>query len=253
MRVVFLVEDEIPGTPSQEPDNSKHSGSYIALADALVANLQMRKASDVKFEFMILQMKHGETTLESMRNHLDLLPHDSFKVLFIALGPVFSRPSLELIKLIMEWNNNRTGDICYGIHLQHVTAMQAYVIKNRLKEIRGSEVPGTNVEKTAHSSHLAVTGLTENDNRNCAASFPVLLYMIHLAVGENGNRLAGKGIPSGKQQAILQWNFSNWSFKPQSQLAPNLKWISPQPEVGNIVYFLFFKCEWELIEFLLTS
>ena len=201
MRVVFLVEDEFPGTPSQEPGNSKQSGSYVALADALVANLQIRKASDVKFEFMILRIKHGETSLvqESMRSRLDLLPCDAYKVLFIALGPMFSRPKLEFIKLISEWNDQRTGDICYGIHLQYVTAMQAYVIKNRLKEIRGSEVSGSiKVEKTTRSSHVAVTGLTENDNRNCAASFPVLLYMIHLAVGENGNRLAGKGIPSGK-------------------------------------------------------
>lgn len=200
MRLVFLVEDEFSSGTFQESDNSKHSGSYLALADALVANLQMRKASDVKFEFMILRIKHGETSLvlESMKNHLDLLPCDTYKVLFIALGPMFSRPKLELIKLIMEWNDKRTGDICYGIHFQHVTAMQAYVIKNRLKEIRGSEVPGTNMEKASHGSHLAVTGLIENDNRNYSASFPVLLYMIHLAVGENGNRLAGKGIPSGK-------------------------------------------------------
>lgn len=200
MRLVFLVEDEFSSGTFQESDNSKHSGSYVALADALVANLQMRKASDVKFELMILRIKHGETSLvlESMKNHLDLLPCDTYKVLFIALGPMFSRPKLELIKLIVEWNDKRTGDICYGIHFQHVTAMQAYVIKHRLKEIQGSEVPGTNMEKASHGSHLAVTGLIENDNRNYSASFPVLLYMIHLAVGENGNRLAGKGIPSGK-------------------------------------------------------
>lgn len=206
MRVVFLVEDEFPGSTSHEPDSSKHCGSYVALADALVANLQMRKASDVKFEFMILRIKHGEISLvqESMKNHLDLLPYDAYKVLFIALGPMFSRPKLELIKLIKEWNDHRTGDICYGIHFQHVTAMQAYGIKNRLKEIQGFKV---NMEKTTHSSPLAVTGLIENDSRNCAASFPVLLYMIHLAVGENGNRLAGKGIPSGKGLTISHWHF----------------------------------------------
>ena len=115
MRVVFLVEDELPGSTSHEPDSSKHCGSYVALADALVANLHMRKASDVKFEFMILRIKHGEISLvqESMKNHLDLLPCDAYKVLFIALGPMFSRPKLELIKLIKEWNNHRTGDICY--------------------------------------------------------------------------------------------------------------------------------------------
>ena len=201
MRVVFLVEDEFCGSTSQEPDNPKHSGSYVALADALVANLQMRKASDVKFEFMILRVKHGETSLvqDSMRNLLDRLPCDAYRVLFIALGPMFSRPKMELIKLIMKWSNQNTGDSCYGVHFQHVSAMQAYAIKSRLKEMQASpEVPGTDMGKTTHSSHLAVTGLIENDNRNCAASFPVLLYMIHLAIGENGNRLAGKGIPSGR-------------------------------------------------------
>ena len=200
MRVVFLVQDEFPGTPSQEPDNSKHSGSYIALADAIVANLHMRKASDVKFEYVVLQMQQSESRFlqESLKKHLGLLPCDTFKVLFIAIGPMFSRPNLELVKLIKEWNGLRTDGICYGIHFQHITAMQAYVIKNRLKEIQGTAVSGNSVGKSSPGRHLAVTGLVENDNRHCPASFPVLLYMIHLAVGENGNRLAGKGIPSGK-------------------------------------------------------
>lgn len=201
MRVVFLVQDECPATRSQEPNNSRHSGSYIALADAIVANLKIRKASDVNFDYMVIRMQHRETNLlqESLKNHLDLLPCDTCKVLFVALGPTFSKPNLELIKLVKEWNDRRTGNICYGVHLQHVTAMQAYVIKNRLKEIQGSDASENSVEKTSSSgSHLAVTGLVENENRNCSTSFPVLLYMIHLAVGENGNRLAGKGIPSGK-------------------------------------------------------
>lgn len=200
MRVVFLVQDEFPGTPSQEPDNSRHCGSYTALADAIVANLQTRKASDVKFEYMVIRVQHRETNLlqESLKNHLDLLPCDSFKVLFVALGPMFSRPNVEFIRLVREWNDHRTGDICYGVHLQHVTAMQAYVIKNRLKLIQGSDASENSLDKTSSGSHLAVTGLVENDNKNCCASFPVLLYMIHLAIGENGNRLAGKGIPSGK-------------------------------------------------------
>lgn len=201
MRVVFLVQDDFPCSPSQEADNSKQFGSYLALADAIVANLRMRKASDVKFEYMVFQMKVGEINLlqESLKNYLNLLPSDTFKVLFIAIGPMFSRPNLELSKLVKEWSDVRACDICYGLHFQHVTAMQAFVIKTNLKEIQSTGVSGKNMEKASCSRHLAVTGLVEDDNRNCSASFPVLLYMIHLAIGENGNRLAGKGIPSGEK------------------------------------------------------
>ena len=199
VRVVLLVQDDGPGTSSKEPDESRNCGSYIALASAITANLQIRRASDVKFEYMVVQVKHNETCLlkESLKNHLSLLPCDSFKVLFVAIGPMFSRPNVELIEVVKEWNNQKTGGICYGVHFQHITAMQAYVIKNRLVEIQHDDTYVSNAEKSPYQRHVAVTGLVDNGNKNCSASFPVLLYMIHLAVGENGNRLAGKGIPSG--------------------------------------------------------
>ncbi|KAL9973836.1 hypothetical protein ACROYT_G020342 [Oculina patagonica] len=127
---------------------------------------------------------------------------------------MFSRPTLELIKLVKDWNDYRAGDICYGVHLQHVTAMQAYVIKNRLKDNQGSDASENRVGKTSSDSHLAVTGLVENENRNCSASFPVLLYMIHLAVGENGNRLAGKGIPSAVySKKPVSHGVSSWTLE----------------------------------------
>ena len=199
VRVVLLVQDEDACTPSKESDGTSTPGSYVALADAVAANLHVRKASDVKLEYTVERMKHNETCLlnKSLKEHLRLLPCDSFKVLFIAIGPMFSRPNIELVDLINKWNNQRGGDTCYGVHFQHVTAMQAYVIKNRLKEIQDVRASATGPEKGLSEGHLAVTGLVDNGNGNCSASFPVLLYMIHLAAGENGNRLAGKGIPSG--------------------------------------------------------
>ena len=195
MRVVFLVEDDFPSASNREAYNSWQSGSHIALADAIVANLRMRKASDVKFEDMVFQLKGDEVHLlqESLKNYFNHLPEDALKVFFVAIGPMFSRPNLDLVRLIKDWSDLRTRDVCYGIHFQHVTAMQAFVMKNKLKEVLG------NSEKMSSSGHLAVTGLVEDDNRDCSSSFPVLLYMIHLAIGENGNRLAGKGIPSGEK------------------------------------------------------
>ena len=199
VRVVLLVQDEDASIPSKESDGTSNPGSYVALADAIAANLHMRKASDVKLEYTIQRMKHSETCLlnTSLKEHLRPLPCDNLKVLFIAIGPMFSRPNVELVDLINTWNNQRGGDACYGVHFQHVTAMQAYVIKNRLREIEDARGSATEPYKGLSEGHLAVTGLVDNGNGNCSVSFPVLLYMIHLAVGENGNRLAGKGIPSG--------------------------------------------------------
>lgn len=51
-----------------------------------------------------------------MKNYLDFLFCDTYKVLFILLGSMFFRFKLEFIKFIMEWNDKRIGDICYGIY-----------------------------------------------------------------------------------------------------------------------------------------
>ena len=110
---------------------------------------------------------------------------------------MFSRPSVELIDIIKDWSSQKTEGICNGLHFQHITAMQAYAIKNRLKQIQDRDSIAGSAEAAPARKHLSVTGLVDNGDKNCSASFPVLLYMIHLAVGENGNRLAGKGIPSG--------------------------------------------------------
>ena len=199
VRVVFLVQVEDPGSSSKAPYQAKYCGSYTALAEAITANLRIRKASDVRFEYTIVQVKHIEALLlkESLKKELSVLPIDNLKVLFIAIGPMFSRPSVELIDIIKDWTSQKTEGICYGVHFQHITAMQAYAIKNRLKQIQDRDNIAGNAEAAPSRKHLSVTGLVDNGDKNCSASFPVLLYMIHLAVGENGNRLAGKGIPSG--------------------------------------------------------
>lgn len=54
------------------------------------------------------------------------------------------------------------------------------------------------MEKVSYGSYLVVIGLIENDNRNYLVFFFVLFYMIYFVVGENGNRLVGKGIFLGK-------------------------------------------------------
>ena len=206
VRVVLLVQDESFNGLTDLQDDASHAGPYVAVANALEANLKMRKASDVKCNFVVLRIGQDKTcfanTSASIRRSLDRLPHDNLKVLFVAIGPMFSNPNVQLIECVQDWSNGsgNKGGACYGLHFQHVTAMQAYFIKSMLKKTLGSTARTGFIHDGASKqrrAHLAVTGLVDNSNGNSASSFPVLLYMIHLAVGENGNRLAGKGIPSG--------------------------------------------------------
>lgn len=196
VRVVILVQVEDEVASKEDSNESIHCGPYIALARAITANLQTRKSSDVKFEYKVLEIKtNGPSSLrQCLKENLRCLPCDSLKVLFVALGPVFTKPKVDLIEVVNEWSKKRNSDVCYGVHFQHVTAMQAYAMKNKLKEIR---VCGKDSDNASIVYDLPVTGLVDNSNKNCSASFPVLLYMIQLAVGENGSRLAKKIIPSG--------------------------------------------------------
>lgn len=199
VRVVLLVQVEDEVAPKEGSNEGIYCGPYIALSSAITENLQTRKFSDVKFEYKVLEIKtNGPNSLsQCLKENLRRLPCDSLKVLFVALGPVFTKPKVDLIEIVNEWSKKRNSAACYGVHFQHVSAMQAYAMKNKLKEIRYTRLCANDSGNAPMAYDLAVTGLVDNSDKNYSASFPVLLYMIQLAVGENGNRLAKKIIPSG--------------------------------------------------------
>lgn len=178
-----------------------------SLARAVAANLDMRKASDVKCNYIIVSVYCDKTSYANSRKNIkDKLmdfSSDCSKVLFVALGSRFANPNIQLVDLISDWDRCKGPGKVYGVHFQNISAMQAYHVKTKLKS--NSRLAGNNLGYSCDEVQvnpgelmpIAVTGLVDNSDEKPEASFPVLLYMIHLAVGENGNRLSGKGIPSG--------------------------------------------------------
>lgn len=206
MFVALLVEQD---TSSSSPDNLSVSKT---LADAVSSNLSIRKASDIRCTFMVLPVTIDKVsslkTKSSLKEKLNELPRNNSKVFFVVLSPSLANPSTGLVEVVRGWSARRGGNRIYGVHFQEISALQAYYIKNRLKEEVALSKYSKSVEAKQEGDcggleHIGVTGLVDNSDKNPHVALPVLLYLIHLAIGENGERLAGKGIPSGELKTFL--------------------------------------------------
>lgn len=202
MFVALLVEQGI----SSEEDPS------VALSKAITANLHIRQASDIRCSYMVLPITIDKVssikTKSSLKEKLNELPINNCKVLFVVLSPSLANPSTGLCDAVKTWSSNRGGNKVYGIHLQSISALQAYYIKNRLKE----EVALSNLNKNAgdeRPEHLAITGLVDNTDNKSHITYPVLLYLIHLAIGENGYRQPRKRLSTGRLKNNMNNNNNN--------------------------------------------
>jgi hypothetical protein len=143
-----------------------------------------------------------------LKEKLKELPRNNSKVFFVVLSPSLANPSTGLIEAIRGWSTTTGGNRIYGVHFQEISALQAYYVKNRLKEEVAlckytKSIDAGEEDVTNSLEHIGITGLVDNSDKNPHVAFPVLMYLIHLAIGENGERLAGKGIPSGKARSVF--------------------------------------------------
>ncbi|XP_032238993.2 uncharacterized protein LOC5513554 isoform X2 [Nematostella vectensis] len=172
-----------------------------AIANALEANLSIRKASDIQFNYTTLPIAIDRTSsLKSKFNiheKLDGLCTDgSTKFFFVALGAVLANPSTGLVDVFREWSFSRGGNKLYGVHFQDINSLQAYYLKTKLTQESAFREYRDEEDQRIELEHVAATGIVGNGDIKPHYALPVLLYLIHLAIGENGNRLSGKGIPS---------------------------------------------------------
>ena len=146
--VVLLVEEDCvsPKLPSSTPVKAN---ANVALANAIVANLQTRQASDVQCNYLVLNITQDKASFSNtrslIREKLDTIQCDNNKVLFVALGLMFANPNVGLVEAIGEWSVKQTAVVVYGVHFQNISAMQAYYIKKKLKEScnhAASTIPG---------------------------------------------------------------------------------------------------------------
>lgn len=179
-----------------DANNDQSHETHLALALALAANLNMREISDVRCKYSVLPCKDSKISWrENLTTCIHSIPNMEKKLFFVALGSCWSY--LNLLDILREEiaSLNR-HDCCYGIHFQDITSMQAYFLKNQLSKINLCSqdlITGS----TRENVHIVATGLVQDEKSNAVDTFPVLLYLIHLAIGENGERISGKSLVPG--------------------------------------------------------
>ena len=177
-------------------DSSEEKSQEIpqALADALVGNLKMRQMSDIRCYYTVVTFDDSELSWKQNLHTCIISASKQEKLFFIALGSCWTNLNLlDVIQREILSSNNR--DCCYGIHFQDLTSMQAYFLKTQLSKINSCLEDTVAVPSEDH--HIVVTGLVKDEKSSAVNTFPVLLYMIHLAIGENGERISGRSLVPG--------------------------------------------------------
>lgn len=188
LHVVILV--------GYDSNNDQSYKTHQALAHALAANLSMRKISDVRCKYSLLPFNDSKISWrENLCSCIRSTSNMDEKIFFVALGSCWTH--LNLLDIIQqEISSSNKHDSCYGIHFQGITSMQAYFLKNQLCKINSCSDDLT-TGSTSENVHIVATGLVQDEKSNAVDTFPVLLYLIHLAIGENGERISGKSLIPG--------------------------------------------------------
>ena len=188
LHVVILV--------GYDSKNDQSHETHQALAHALAANLSMRKISDVRCKYSLLPFNDSNIACrENLCSCIRSISNVGEKIFFMALGSCWTR--FNLLDIIQkEISSSNRHDSCYGIHFQEITSMQAYFLKSQLRKINSCSedlITGSGSAKV----HIVATGLVQDEKSNPIDTFPVLLYLVHLAIGENGERISGKSLIPG--------------------------------------------------------
>lgn len=194
MHVVVLIGHNV----GEEHTKEVCGNIQQALAEALAANLNMRQSSDVKCKYSLLPL-YGETSLKEKLQFwiFNVLEVDE-KIFFVVLGSYLASPSVDLLTIIHEIELQREeSDYIYGIHFQTLTPMQAYFVKTELNSINTSRQGNPEMVRSVQRKAVVATGIVVEGKTSPVNAFPVLLYMVHLAIGENGERISGQGITPG--------------------------------------------------------
>ena len=175
-----------------DSNNEQSQETHYALANALIANLTIRQMSDIKCKFSLLPLH--PTWKENLHSLIHSVLELEQKLLFVALGSCWVH--LNLLDIIRkEICSLNKPNCCYGIHFQKVTSMQAYFLKTQLNDINSCS--RNDISSSDEKRHIVTTALVRDEKSNPVDAFPVLLYIIHLAIGENGERISGKGLVPG--------------------------------------------------------
>eukprot|EP00794_Sanderia_malayensis_P007134 gene7134-7939_t len=173
--------------------------STDALCEALFLNMQLRKSTDINAHFTKLKITLcstgdiGDTLAEKLCEGLmELNLNPAQELFFFFFGEAACVYSVTIVKRINLMLRENKWTV-YGLHFQNMSHILWSRLMAHAKDDEGSPFPMTGVL-----------------NR-CApawSKFPLLLYLVHLAVGENGTITLRRTTPGSQQRKLP----SKWSL-----------------------------------------
>ena len=145
-----------------------YSPLSYALKQALYCNLKARTTCDVKTGITSIEIdpEHG-TCFEQINNTLRITPLPSSKSMFFLV----LKNSFESIDIINAVTKCEINNPIYGVHIAKVNEQQILHLKNGFPSLK-----------------FSVTGFVEKSVVVSSKYFcPVMLYLVHLVLGENGH------------------------------------------------------------------
>lgn len=154
------------------------------LVDAILQNLHVRKSSDLNAKFTKISLNNNLTDDLIMREVQNGIVEDSSReIFFVLISKRFGKILTQLYEHLRMFCSRNHLKV-YGMHVQNVTPMSWRALSLRISD-QFSGNPCC-VEEYLKNS-FPVTGFL-SESATCVEKYPSVLYLIHLAVGENGFR-----------------------------------------------------------------
>ena len=154
------------------------------LLDAILQNLNVRKSSDLNARFSKLSLDGSLSNDEvSLKLQANIMEDSSREVFFVFIGGRFGKLSVHLFEMIRGFCSANHLTV-YGMHFQNISPMSWRALSLHISDKLSVQ---TCCAEEYIKSAFAVTG-SLSENASCVEKYPVILYLIHLAVGENGFR-----------------------------------------------------------------
>ena len=154
------------------------------LSDAILQNLHVRKSSDLNARFSKITLSSGmsnEGIIQKLQ--ADVIPDLSTELFFVFVCKRFGKFSTRMYEVMRKFCADNQLNV-YGMHFQGITPISwrtlSLHISNQLSR------PASCVEKFEDSA-FPVTGILD-ENSCCIDRYPIILYLVHLSIGENGLR-----------------------------------------------------------------
>ena len=184
--LLVTIDENIEEFPEMDYSTKAASGDPegCLLADAILKNLNVRKSADFNARFSGVSLSGRLDDDEAVRKLQDHMTEESSReFFFVFISKRFGKISKHIYKLMKRFCFENDFKV-YGMHFQNISVMSWRALSLHISDKLSGQA--CCVEEFMKSS-FPVTG-SLNSDASCVERYPLILYLIHLAVGENGLR-----------------------------------------------------------------